>query len=197
MNEPVVHRRDSDNPHHYTFSPKCGVIGSYFLTDIYWVNVTCKRCRRAMDKTLIKDMEIGQNLKCSKCGKATILTPGMKKVQTRICESCHTQRSMDWWGNNKEKARENQRNFFRSKTGRALNKRYVTNNPNKVMARNKVSYAIKTGKVKRQPCQRCGGIETHGHHEDYSKPLEVIWLCRKHHFERHKILKIEQHDDQK
>lgn len=36
-----------------------------------------------------------------------------------------------------------------------------------------------------QPCEVCKGVDTHGHHSDYSKPLEVNWLCPKHHFAWH------------
>jgi hypothetical protein len=31
----------------------------------------------------------------------------------------------------------------------------------------------------------CGNAATHAHHDDYSKPLEVRWLCRAHHSEHH------------
>lgn len=43
--------------------------------------------------------------------------------------------------------------------------------------------AVKEGILVRScECQECGKIgKTEGHHEDYSKPLEVIWLCRKCH----------------
>ena len=42
------------------------------------------------------------------------------------------------------------------------------------------------GDIKRRPCEWCG-TESHlvAHHEDYSKPLEVTWLCKAHHFQRH------------
>lgn len=50
----------------------------------------------------------------------------------------------------------------------------------------KVRYAVYTGKVIKQPCVRCGSMKSEGHHEDYSKPLDVIWLCSKHHKELHK-----------
>jgi len=49
-----------------------------------------------------------------------------------------------------------------------------------------VGNAIRDKKLFPQPCERCGCIETNAHHEDYSKPLEVMWLCDKHHGERHK-----------
>lgn len=41
--------------------------------------------------------------------------------------------------------------------------------------------AIKRGKLVRRPCEECGNPKSHGHHEDYSKPFEVRWLCARHH----------------
>lgn len=57
--------------------------------------------------------------------------------------------------------------------------------PQKRSARWKVMYAVKHGKIKRGPCEKCRSLETEGHHDDYSKPLEVRWLCRPHHEEFH------------
>lgn len=45
--------------------------------------------------------------------------------------------------------------------------------------------AVRQGKIKRQPCEICQEPEAQGHHFDYSKPLEVRWLCPKHHREEH------------
>jgi hypothetical protein len=58
----------------------------------------------------------------------------------------------------------------------AYNKRY----PQKFAARKAVWYAIKTGKIIRQPCEVCGA-KAQAHHDDYSRPLEVRWLCFVHH----------------
>lgn len=49
--------------------------------------------------------------------------------------------------------------------------------------------AIAAAKLKKQPCEICGNPRTDGHHDDYSKPLAVTWLCRKHHAERHRMLR--------
>jgi len=45
---------------------------------------------------------------------------------------------------------------------------------------------IKMGIIARQPCEICGNEPSKGHHLDYSKPLEVVWLCQKHHSEVHR-----------
>lgn len=60
-----------------------------------------------------------------------------------------------------------------------------TRDPLKVRARNKVRDFIFRGKMQRMPCEVCGKT-AQAHHEDYSKPLEVKWLCPKHHAELHK-----------
>jgi uncharacterized protein (DUF983 family) len=53
--------------------------------------------------------------------------------------------------------------------------------PEKKYANGVVSYALKSGKIKKQPCEVCGIEPSEAHHDDYSKPLDVKWLCFKHH----------------
>lgn len=50
-------------------------------------------------------------------------------------------------------------------------------------ARGVTERAIKNGRLVRpDACQQCGrGAHIDAHHEDYSKPLDVVWLCRKCH----------------
>ncbi len=57
--------------------------------------------------------------------------------------------------------------------------------PLKKSARVKLRHMVYDGKIKRLPCEVCGEPKTQGHHGDYSKPLEVKWLCAKHHKEIH------------
>ena len=45
--------------------------------------------------------------------------------------------------------------------------------------------ALRMGKLVKTPCMVCGEVEVEGHHPDYSRPLDVVWLCRKHHMEIH------------
>jgi hypothetical protein len=48
-------------------------------------------------------------------------------------------------------------------------------------ATNMVNNAIRDGRLQKQPCAICGDKKVEAHHYDYSKPLDVIWLCKKHH----------------
>lgn len=63
--------------------------------------------------------------------------------------------------------------------------KYKKKNPVKIRAHDLLNLAIKCGKIKRGICVDCGDENTDGHHADYSKPLEVIWLCRIHHQQLH------------
>lgn len=59
----------------------------------------------------------------------------------------------------------------------------------------KVLTAKRQGRIKPQPCAACGvNKKLHAHHEDYTKPLEITWLCPKHHVHLHHQLSLIQGD---
>lgn len=44
--------------------------------------------------------------------------------------------------------------------------------------------AIQRGDIKPKPCEKCGE-KGHGHHRNYDDPLDLQWICRKHHLKAH------------
>lgn len=72
----------------------------------------------------------------------------------------------------------------------AYDKIYRRVSPEKANARDKVRRAIKKGKLFRSSfCQLCRKNSfTHAHHEDYNKPLDVIWMCPTCHISHHRNL---------
>jgi DNA-binding XRE family transcriptional regulator/ribosomal protein S27AE len=54
-------------------------------------------------------------------------------------------------------------------------------------ASNAVARAIRSGElIRARSCERCGsGVHVIAHHDDYAKPLDVRWLCRKCHVHWH------------
>lgn len=53
-----------------------------------------------------------------------------------------------------------------------------------------VKRAIKKGILIRKPCEVCNTLKNiRAHHNNYYKPLEVMWLCELHHREQHKKMK--------
>lgn len=58
--------------------------------------------------------------------------------------------------------------------------------PEKQKAQNAVSYALHAGKLTKGLCSSCGtDQDICAHHEDYTKPLDVTWLCRPCHIRHH------------
>ena len=56
----------------------------------------------------------------------------------------------------------------------------------KKIAHSKVSNALKRGALRKKSCKKCGNKNVHAHHEDYNKPLNVVWLCPLHHKDMHR-----------
>ncbi len=69
---------------------------------------------------------------------------------------------------------------------RATDARQRVLSPEKIAARQAVKIALASGRLKRQPCEVCGATKSQSHHDDYSKPIEVRWLCVKCHTAHHK-----------
>lgn len=49
--------------------------------------------------------------------------------------------------------------------------------------------ALKQGVLVRQPCEICGEEPAEAHHDDYTQPLNVHWLCVPHHRQHHNYRK--------
>jgi hypothetical protein len=70
-------------------------------------------------------------------------------------------------------------------------KRPTDKHPLKYAARRILNHQIEFGKIIRaEECQDCKKeCKTEAHHEDYTKPLDVLWLCRQCHAYRHREFK--------
>lgn len=55
----------------------------------------------------------------------------------------------------------------------------------KVKARKALNHAVAAGRVIREACCSCGNSKAQAHHEDYSRPLDVVWLCARCHSRLH------------
>ena len=79
----------------------------------------------------------------------------------------------------------NQLIYLQTEQGKQMKKksanRMFAKYPEKYKARYTLRNAVRLGIIKKQPCEKCGDNKSHGHHDDYSKPLEVRWLCHKCH----------------
>jgi len=113
------------------------------------------------------------------------------------------QRSKEWYEKNKKYALERQQTYYienkderlaycrkwekteSGKVSRAKsNRKMYYKHHDRSLCRDRFKKAIKKGWLVRKPCEVEGCVDVaQGHHEDYSKPYEVRWLCDTHHKE--------------
>jgi hypothetical protein len=128
---------------------------------------------------------------CFKCNRWLALSefykhPAMGDGYLGKCKSCTR---VDVRAN-----REKRRDYYmeydreRSKTPERLAGILASQerHPVRLKARRLVHSAIAGGRLVRLPCEVCGNPKSEGHHPDYDKPLEVMWLCRRHHSLQHR-----------
>lgn len=101
-----------------------------------------------------------QKTTCSKCNGPNDRAP------QRYCKICHAANMRAWRPKHSDLPPEAKK---------------------RANARAYVNVYIRRGVIQRKPCETCGEPKAEKHHEDYDKPLEVVWLCRKCHLEHHKL----------
>ena len=161
-------------------------------------NKHCGKCKT--EENLIKS--------ASACRKG-------KKFQYYICNPCNAKRmniyyhfgkgkgkKLKWEQENKEKVLAYGYKWRLKNTEKVkeyVRKSYLKNGKKnyhkhflKYQARALLRTQVKNGSIKKLPCIDCNSKENlQGHHEDYSKPLDVIWLCVGCHRLRHRKFKQE------
>ena len=122
--------------------------------------------------------------KCKECTKNDSTNNRWKNID-RIREYDRIRGSLP----HRVKAREEYQKTVRGRkaSGRAKAK-WSRNNPERRHAQAILGHRVRIGEIiKPEQCQRCGRIaKLHGHHHDYSKPLDVEWLCPICHRQEHK-----------
>lgn len=102
----------------------------------------------------------------------------------RECKACHRQAWNEYRSRRVASGTWNNKPTPEQK--KKADEKWKKNNQPARKAHLKVSAALETGKLKKGPCEKCGSKKVHGHHENYAKPLNVMWLCQKHHTQLHR-----------
>ncbi len=130
------------------------------VNDFYKNDSTCKECRkRLVRENRKKNIQYYREYDRKRAGNAD-----------RVCA---------------------RRKYQKTENGIAAMKRsrekYMAKYPLRRAAHIIVGNALRDNKMQRMPCEDCGSENNvHAHHDDYTKPLEVRWLCRECHTEWHK-----------
>ena len=139
---------------------------------------------------------------CFKCGNTKPLGdfyrhPQMADGHLGKCKTCAIQdardryhikvNDMEWVWEERARNRDKYRRLYGTwnhdaNAARAAQRRWTRNNRHKRHAQAVLAYALRRARIaKPKTCQRCGAEpshrDLHGHHHDYSKPLDVEWIC--------------------
>lgn len=129
-------------------------------------------------------VQLGEAFTCNKCGSECVANKWIVSNGKSHCVPCirehkrihpgrHTERNAAWRKSKPWKTQE-------------YSRRWREKNKHKIRAHYLLGKAVKNGLLVREPCVECAFTPAQAHHSDYSKPLDVVWLCVKCHMKRHR-----------
>ncbi len=142
---------------------------------------------------------------CKVCGVTSDAAEFYGRVNTR-CKECHKQKvrenrkaKADYYKEydayryqNDPKVKKRHKRYQKTEAGKQSvkksRKKWLEANAEKRAAHVILGNAVRDGrKVKPDACESCGknNCRIEGHHEDYTKPLDVFWVCRECHVKIH------------
>jgi len=132
---------------------------------------------------------------CSACNERKPISDfqvrkASKDGLTSSCKDCLKIRDAARYINEKDYRLARHRLYMKTDNGRMAHKKatdaWKDRNAVRRAANVILGHAVRDGRVIKFPCFICGS-KAHAHHPDYDRPLDVIWLCPKHHKEAHAI----------
>jgi hypothetical protein len=127
----------------------------------------CKSCSTEKAST---DFYVGVGSRCKTCHKAAMKIRRLTNPAVQ------------------EYDRDRAKTLERKQHMNSVSIKWRKEHPEAYKAHNALNNALRDGRIQKQPCGVCGTEKNvHGHHSDYSRPLDVKWLCAKCHHRIHAI----------
>ena len=142
--------------------------------------ILCKQAKPFNEYYKHQQMSDGHLGRCKSCHKSEI----QKNYERRMLDPEWREKELD---RQREKAKRHRAEGRKpdpeaEKRGKL---KWFENNQHKRKAHYAVANALRDKRLSRNPCEKCGDENSEAHHDDYSKPLDVRWLCKKHHNDHH------------
>lgn len=169
--------------------PVCGIKFSVQPSALKfgWGKTCSNQCRYRNQS--IKATAKNRTLTEKRCGRCSTMKPISefhRKSQGRpgwrsMCKSCCSEAANIWVSLNKD--RDRKARAVKMSRWRKRNSDHVSK---MAKAYRRVRHAIASGKLLKQSCSLCGSSSNLvAHHEDYSRPLDIVWFCQRHHVRYH------------
>jgi ribosomal protein S27AE len=133
--------------------------------------------------------------KCFKCGEIKDICEyyphkRMKDGHLNKCKVCTRKDTKEYNVKNIIIVREKNRERSKDRKSVALRikstREWRIKNPLGHKAQIKLNNQVQAGNIIKKPCAKCGSEKVHAHHEDYTKPFEILWLCAACHHAHHR-----------
>jgi len=128
---------------------------------------TCKENKPLTDFYANECMKDGRINKCKECAK--------NSSRENYSANRTAKRAYD-----RRRDKTPERRAKKYEYGRVSREKY----PEKYLAYSRVFEAVKRGTLVRTPCIHCRAEGVEAHHDDYSRPLDVKWVCGRCHREK-------------